>query len=217
MKKNIINCLVILVLFTMATSTFSAIAQKESFKKTQFTLRGAFNMFSANGADTDYVAGTNDFPVTPAYSAPAFGIGLTLFTSPSFAIGIDVRYGLSAKVDLRDPSDQETVNVETLKNIVGTLSFHKYFELSKQMQLNVSLGGGAENLMANDTEYTGSFGSKVVVAAAKSFSPLAAAGIGFQYMFGDSLGVSVEFRGTYIFREQAQLIISPALALVLKF
>jgi hypothetical protein len=143
---------------------------------------------------------------------------LTFLGSSLFSFGFDVRYGLAAKVDLLDPSDQEAVNVDTPKNLIATINLFKYISFSKQMQLCISLGGGAEYLMVVDKEYIGSLGNKMFVTAPKKpFSPLAAAGIGFQYMLSDSLGVALEFQGTYIFRKLPQILISPVLAIVLKF
>ena len=94
---------------------------QESFLKKQFCLRGGLGMFSVNGAEGDYAAGANDFPVTPAYQSPAFGFGFAVFTSRSFAVGLDFRYGLSASVDLRDPSDGETISADTPKNLTAAI------------------------------------------------------------------------------------------------
>lgn len=215
MKKNIFICVAILAVMLLAAGNLPA---KNSFKKMQFTLRGGLNMFNANGKDSDYKAGENDFPVTPAYKAPVFGSGLTFFTSPSFAIGLDVCYGLSAKVDLRDPSDGETIPVDTPKNLVAALNLFQYFNLSKQMQLFISLGGGAEYRLAEEEEYLSNLGSTIIISApAKPLAPLAAGGIGLQYMLSDALGINLECSAIYIFRDPAQILVSPALALVLKF
>ena len=218
MKKNIFIYVAVLAVMLLAAGNLSAINIKKNFKKTQLTLRGGLNMFRVNGAESEYVAGTNDFPVTPAYKESVCGIGLAFFTSPSFAIGFDFRYGLAAKVDLRDPSDGETIRVDTPKNLIAALNLYQYFNLSKQMQIFISLGGGGEYRMADDKEYTSNLGSKIIIAApAKPFSPLAAAGIGFNYMFFDSLGISLECQGAYIFRTPKQILISPTLGINLKF
>jgi hypothetical protein len=215
MKKNIFICVVVLAVMVLAPGDLSA---KNSFKKTQFTLCGGLNMFRVNGADSDYLTGINDFPVTPAYNAPAFGIGLTFFISPSFAVGFDVRYGFSAKVDLRDPSDGETIQADAPKNLIAEINLFQHFNLSKQMQLFISLGGGGEYRMVEEKEYMSNLGNKIIISApAKPISPLAAAGIGLQYMFSNALGINLECRVTYIIRDPYQILVSPALALVLKF
>ena len=225
MKKNTLIILTIIIILLIANFQLMAIQQptrksflKESFLKKQFCLRGGLNMFSVNGADSDYMAGTNDFPVTPAYQSPTFGFSFAVFTSRSFAVGLDVRYGLSTQVDLRDPSDAETIPVDTPKNLVVALNLFQYFNLSKQMQLFISLGGGTEYRMAEDKEYLSNLGSTIIISApATPLSPLAAGGIGLQYMFSDALGINLECWATYIFRDPAQILVSPALALVLKF
>jgi hypothetical protein len=225
MKKNTLIILTLTTILLLANFQLMAFQQpasksflKESFLRKQFCLRGGLNMFSVNGADSDYMAGTNDFPVTPAYQSPAFGFSFAVFTSRSFAVGLDVLYGLSAKVDLRDPSDGETIPVNMPKNLVAALNLFQYFNLSEQMQLFVSLGGGAEYRMAEEEKYLSNLGSEIIISApAKPLSPLAAAGIGLQYMLSAALGINLECWATYIFRDPAQVLFSPALALVLKF
>jgi hypothetical protein len=215
MKKNIFICVAVLALILTAAGNLSA---KNSYKKTQFTVGSGLNLFTATGSDSDYKAGENDFPVTPTYKALACEIGLTFFTSPSFAVGFDFRYGFLANVDLIDPSDKETISVDTPQNLIAALNLYQYFDLSRQMQFFISLGGGAEYLMAKDGEYTGTLGSKIIILAPeKPLSPLAAVGIGLQYLFSAEVGINFEFRATYVFRNPGQLIISPDLALVLRF
>lgn len=215
MRKNRYIGVAVIAFMLLAAGNLSAATK---FKKTQFTLRGGFNMFQAAGSDSDYIAGENDFPVTPAYQAAGMGIGLAFFKSKTFAIGVNVLYGLSTQVDLSDPSDGETIQVDTPKSLVAVLGLSKYFDLSKQLQAFASLGAGGEFRMADDKEFVSNLGSRIVVSAPeKPFSPLAALGAGVQYMISSSLGVAVEVQGLYVFRDPAQLIISPVLALVMKF
>ncbi len=191
---------------------------QESFLKKQFCLRGGLGLFSANGAVGDYVAGANDFPVTPAYQSPAFGFGFAVFTSRHFAVGLDIRYGLSTSVDLRDPSDGETIPADTPKNLTAVFSLYKYFDFSERLGLYVSIGGGLENLMVEEKEYVSNLGNKIIIAAPeKALSPLAAGGIGLQAMLSRSLGIALDVQGAYILRKAAQILVSPSLGLVLKF
>jgi hypothetical protein len=225
MKKKTFNIVTTMTLLLLADFGLMAIETsgnksflQESFLKRQFSLYGGLNAFAVNGANSDYKAGTNDFPVTPAYQAPAFGLGFVYFTSRYFAIGLDVGYGLSAKVDLRDPSDGETIRVGTPTNIVAVLNVLRYLDLSRQMRLYVSLGGGAECRLAKDKAYISALGSEIISSApAKPLSPMAAVGAGGEYMFSAALGINLECRATYVFRSPARLLIAPALALVLKF
>lgn len=220
MKKNTLIIFSIIFVLLLANVQLMAYQQpaKKSLLKKQFCLRGGLNMFGINGADSDYVAGGNDFPTTPAYQGSAFGFSFAVFTSRSFAIGLDVRYGLSASVDLRDPSDGETISVDTPKNLTAVFNLYKYFNFSKRLALYVSIGGGMENLMAEEKEYVSSLGNKIIIVAPENaFSPLAAGNIGLQAMLSRSLGIAFDFQAVYIFRKTAQMLFSPSLALVLKF
>ena len=158
------------------------------------------------------------FLLTPSYQSPALGFGLAFFTSRSFAVGLDVRYGFSAQVELRDPSDGETIAVDTPKNLTAVINFYNYFNLSRRLGLYVSLGGGLENLMAEEKEYLSNLGNKIIIVAPdRALSPLAAGALGLQAMLSRSLGLAFDFQAAYVFRNKNQLLLSPSLALVLKF
>jgi len=225
MKKNpsiILAAMTMLLFAGLGLRAIEPAARKKSstgrFLREQFRLSCGLNMFAASGSNGDYSAGSNDFPVTPAYQSPAFGLGFAHFFSRSFAVGLDVGYGLSAAVDLRDPSDGETVPVDTPKNLIAVLSMLQCLDLSRQMCLFFSLGGGAEYRMGEDREYGSASGSRIIIGApAKPLSPLAAVGVGLRCMFSPALGVDLECRASYIFRDPVQLLIAPTLALVLKF
>jgi len=187
-------------------------------KKKQFTLRSGLNLFSACGSVSDYQPGENDFPVAPAFTAPAAGIGLAFFSSPSLAVGVDVVYSASAKVDLRDPSDGETIRASTPKNLMAVCSLFQYLRLSHRLQFSVSLGVGVEMRMAKAEEYISDLGSRIIInAPAPVVSPLAVAGIGGQWLASRELAVGLECRAFCFFRGPIQFLISPALTLGLKF
>jgi len=220
MKKNTLIIVTIISMLLLAKMQLVGyqLPVKKSFQKKQFCLRGGLNMFGSNGADSDYVAGANDFPVTPAYQSSVLGFGFAFFTSRSFAIGLDIRYGLSAAVDLRDPSDGETIPVDTPKNFTAVFNLYKYFDFSKRLGLYVSVGGGLENLMAEEKEYLSNLGNKIIIAGPdKALSPLAAGALGLQAMLSRSLGLAFDFQAAYVFRKKNQLLLSPSLALVFKF
>ena len=225
MKKNIPVMLAGMTLLLLAQVQLLAVLQpagksylQGSFLKKQLCLRGGLNWFSVNGADSDYAAGTNDFPVTPAYRSPAFGLGFAVFISRHFAIGLDVRYGFSTQVDLRDPADGETISADTPKNLTAVFNLYKHFDFSRRLGLYVAIGGGIENLMVEEKEYISNLGNKIGIAAPeKALSPLAAGGIGLQAMLSRSLGIAFDLQAAYVLRKTAQIVVSPSLALVLKF
>ena len=225
MKKNMPILQALITVLLLAGLQLGAVQQpakksmtKAGWQKSQFWLRGGLNWSSANGADGDYVAGANDFPVTPSHQAPVLGLGFAVFTSRHLAVGLDVRYGLSTSVDLRDPADGETIPADTPTNLTAVINLYKYVDLSPRLGFFVSIGGGIENLMAEEKEYVSSLGNKIIIAAPdKALSPLAACGLGVQAMLNRSLGIAIDLQAAYIFRKTAQLLVAPSLALVVKF
>jgi hypothetical protein len=215
MNKNLSLCVIALSAVWLIAADLAAITVP---KKKQLTLRGGLNLFSACGSAGDYRAGENDFPVNPAFMAPAVGIGLTFFSSPSSAIGFDVAYGASATVDLRDPSDGETIRAATPKNLTAACSLLKYLPLSRRLKFSASLGIGAEMRMAKEEEYISDLGSRIIIGApAPAISPLAVAGIGGQWLASRELVVGLECRAFCFFRGPIQFLVAPALILGLKF
>lgn len=202
---------------TRSAKSAKAVKKAKAAKKTRFILRAGLNMFQSNGSDGDYIAGVNDFPSTPAYQAPVLGIGLLFPSSKSLAFGVNVSYGLSAQVDLRDPSDGETIQAEPPKSLLAVLNLAKTIQFSRQMQLLVSLGAGAEYRMGGDQEFVSSLGNRIIMKAPeKPFSPLVALAAGLHYMIADSLGVALDLQGAYVFRDPSQLLVTPSLGLILK-
>jgi hypothetical protein len=215
MKRNLRVVAVALAAVWLTAGELAAITVPQ---KKQFILRGGLNLFSACGSAGDYRAGENDFPVTPAFTAPAAGIGLTFFSSPSAAIAFDVAYGASANVDLRDPSDGETIRAATPKSLMASCGLFFYLRLSRRLQFSVSFGAGAEIRMANEEEYVSDLGSRILISApAPAISPLAVAGIGGQWMISREWAIGLECRAFCFFRGPIQFLVSPALALGLKF
>jgi hypothetical protein len=215
MKRNLQGGVVALAAMWLIAGELAAITVP---KKKQFTLRGGLDLFSACGSASDYRPGQNDFPVTPAFAAPAAGIGLTFFSSPSAAIAFDVAYGASVRVDLRDPSDGETIRAAAPKSLMAACSLFHYLRLSRRLQFSVSLGAGAEIRMAKEEEYVSDLGSRILIGApAPALSPMAVAGIGGQWLASNEMAIGLECRTFCFFRGPIQFLVAPALTLGLKF
>ena len=65
------------------------------------------------GSEDEYVMGENDFPVTPAHTPLGFGADFAYSFTKNIAIALEARYILSSEVALIDPSDQDTVEINT--------------------------------------------------------------------------------------------------------
>jgi hypothetical protein len=214
MKLNRIVCVALAVLLLLSAVDLAAAGKYNK----RFSLFGGLNMFGASGSESDYVAGENDFPVIPSYQAPFVGLSIAFSSSRLSAWGLDFRYGLAGTVDRRDPSDNETVSVDTPQNLAAILFIQRSLIPSGPLSLFVLIGGGVEYRMATEKEYVSSLGSKIVVGKPdKPLAPLVAGGLGLQYMLGGRFGVGAECRVSYAVRKPAQMIIAPALALVVKF
>jgi hypothetical protein len=193
------------------------LAAAGSHQKKRFFLLAGMNLFNASGSDSDYKAGENDFPRFPGYPSPVAGLGLAFFTSPRSAWGIDIRYGPSARVDLSDPSDHETIRVDAPQNLTAVAYLQRCFGLSGSLTVSVSAGGGVEYRLAEEKEFISNLGNRIIIGAPKQpLAPLLAAAVGLQFMFSGALGFGLECRAAYAFRQPGQLIVTPALLLVLK-
>jgi hypothetical protein len=213
MKLNKVICITLAVLLLSAVD----LAAAAKYKK-RFSLIGGLHLFGASGSKSDYLAGENDFPAIPSYQAPFIGLGAAFITSRLSAWGLDVRYGLAATVDRRDPSDNETLIVDSPKNLTAVVFGQRFLNLSGPLVLFVSAGAGVEYRLGEAKEFISDLGNKIIMGAPKKpLAPLLAAGAGLQYMLGDRFGVGAECRLAYALRKPAQMVITPALALVLKF
>jgi hypothetical protein len=187
-------------------------------KKISLELVGGVNWFAAAGSDSDHVAGENDFPGSPAYSAPALGLRAALLVSPRWAWTFDARYGLSAAIDLRDPSDQETVRVDAPGYLTAVAGGRRLFVLSRSLALHAAIGAGIEYRRVEEREFISDLGSKIIITApARPLSPLLAADIGLRYEFTAALAIGVECRAACALRRPALWAVTPALVLALRF
>jgi hypothetical protein len=187
-------------------------------KKVSLELLGGMNLFAASGSESDYIAGDNDFPRSPAYAAPAMGLRAALFTSPQWAWAIDVRFGFSAAIDLSDPSDHETVRVDAPSYLTAVVGRQRFFSLSRSLALHAAIGAGIEYRLVEAQEFISDLGSKIIIGApAKPLSPLLAAGIGVRCAIGATLAIGVECRAAYTLRQPSLWVVTPAMVLALRF
>jgi len=185
------STLFILVLGFIANLAFAQ-------EKNQFTSFAGLNYIMKYGSVTDYVQGENDFPVTPAHMPPVFGVSYARFFSAKLGIEVDFRYILNSKVILEDPSDGDTINIETAQhymltgNLIYQLSTGKFIPY-------VLAGGGFDSLVnAKDQTINSSLGYEVTYAVPeKKIDFVVCAGAGFNYFIGSNLGLRFDAR--YIF------------------
>ncbi len=112
---------------------------------------GGFNRVLEYGCDCDYVQGENDFPVTPAHTTASVGMGLGYMLGKGFGLELDGRYHSNTEVTLTDPSDGDTVNIDTAKHYAITLNL-LYQILKDSVRPYVLAGAGIDTLVDVQTQ-----------------------------------------------------------------
>lgn len=184
------------IVFAMTLCTGAAHAQ--SF---QLSVFGGIDHVFAYGSEDDYVLGANDFPVTPAHTPQILGASLTFFFTENFGLELDGRYVFSSKVTLEDPSDQDTVEIDTAKHYSLTLNLLYHF-MSGKLRPYIAAGGGFDKLMAADATYTTEYGFEITLEAPeKTVDAIANFGAGMNYFLSSSLGLKLDVRYMVIFAD----------------
>jgi outer membrane beta-barrel protein len=186
----------IFTVFAIPFLTGAAYAQKF-----QFSVFGGINHVFKYGSEDDFVLGENHFPVTPTHTPPIFGASLSLFFSENLGLELDWRYVFSSKVILVDPSDQDTVEIDSSKHYSLTLNLLYQF-MSGKLRPYVVAGGGFDNLSAEDATYTSEYGFAITLEAPeKTLDAVANFGAGMNYFVSDNLGLKLDVRYVMIFAD----------------
>lgn len=186
----------VFIVFALPLLTGSAHAQKF-----QFSVFGGLNHVFEYGSEDDYALGENDFPVTPAHTPLALGASLAYYFSENLGLELDWRYVLSSKVTLEDPSDQDTVAIDSSKHYSLTLNLLYQF-MSGKLRPYVLAGGGFDKLLAEDATYTSDYGFEITLEAPeKTLDAVANLGAGLNYFVSDSLALKLDVRYVMIFAD----------------
>jgi hypothetical protein len=173
----------VLILLFITSSNF---AQAQKF---QVYIFSGVNHVLEYGSEDDYVMGENDFPVTPAHTPANFGVAFAYFFTKDMGIELDGRYTLSSTATLQDPSDQDTVEISTLKHFAVTLNFIYQFSKGK------------------DEAYTTKYGYPFTYEVPeKAFDFLTNIGAGIQYFINLNFGARLDFRYVLIFDDPNNVI-----------
>lgn len=163
-------------------------------KKFQLSILGGLNHVFEYGSESDYKPQENDFPVNKAHAPKNFGATFAYFFTDSIGIELDGRYTLSSKVTLEDPSDNDTVEIDTSKHYSITLNF-LYQMLRGNLRPYIIAGTGIDKLLAKDETYTSEDGYEIeFVAPEKTIDPVINLGAGLCYFISENLGARLDFR-----------------------
>ncbi|MCP2520025.1 porin family protein [Candidatus Aminicenantes bacterium AC-335-A11] len=193
--KNTLLYRKLFVLFLILFISFPIYAQT---RRHQFTLFGGFNHVFEYGSEEDYILGENDFPVTPSHTPPVFGLSYSFFFFKNLGLELDFRYILNSKLTLRDPSDDDTIKIDSNKHysFTGNLIFQL---LSGKFRPYIIVGAGFDTLVnVEDQTLTSEYGFPVFLKAPEKTTDFVGnIGGGILYFFGSSFGTRIDSR--YIF------------------
>lgn len=167
----------------------------------QLSIFGGANYVFEYGSVDDYSLGENDFPVVPSHTPLNFGLSFAIFFTQSLGVELEGRYFISSGMILEDPSDLDTVEIDSSKHYsltanlilqIGTGTIRPY----------VVLGGGFDKLLAEDQSYTSEYGYEIeFLAPEKTIDLLAQAGVGMEVLFGSRGGLRLDARYIHIFSD----------------
>ncbi len=193
------------ILLSLGFLFMFCLPQKILAQKFQFSVFGGVNHVFAYGSEQDYVFGENDFPVTPSHTPFNFGVSFSAFLTHNIGVELDGRYILSSPVTLMDPSDNDTVAIDTSKHYAVTLNFLYRF-LDGKLRPYFLLGGGVDKLLGEDRTYVTEYGWDVeFIAPEGTLDPVANLGGGVHYFVKPNLGIRVDLRYVLIFSEPDRL------------
>ncbi len=151
------------------------------------------------GEEEDYVMGENDFPVTPGHASFNFGAAVDLFITRHLGVELDARYAFSTKVILEDPSDLDTVEVDTAKHYALSLNV-VYRLLGRRLSPYLLVGVGMDRLLAQEETYISEYGYEIeFLPPEKASNFVTNIGGGIELFLLSNLGARIDVRYSVIF------------------
>ena len=185
-----------ILIFLLAFLTKEVTGENVRF---QLSFLSGFNHVFEYGKEEEYVMGENDFPVTPSHTPLSLGITCAYFFGKKIGIEAGGRFFSGSDLILRDPSDDDTVKIDSSRHISLTVNLMYRFSDKKVMPYAV-VGIGLDYLLAEEGIYTSTYGYSVdIVAPERTTDLLAAFGAGIDLHFSRSLGFRGDVRYMLLF------------------
>lgn len=187
---------ILLIIFILALLVNFSFGKEKRFRVS--FLSGLNHVFKF-GSEDDYAIGKNDFPVIPAHTPANFGAGFAVFFIKNIGIELEGRYILTSRVTLLDPSDKDTIKINTARHFALTVNFFCQF-LSGKFRPYLILGSGFDKLLPKGGTYTTEYGYEVdLMTPEKTIDPTYHVGCGIDYFLNSSLGARFDVRYVFIF------------------
>jgi opacity protein-like surface antigen len=117
-KRFVIASLALLLFLSLP----GLVSAQQQDAKVYLHFFGGLNWVFEYGCNCDYEQSVNDFPLTPAHGTSIVGGGFGYLLGKGFGLELDARYFGSTEVTLTDPSDGDTVKINSAKHYAITLN-----------------------------------------------------------------------------------------------
>ncbi len=194
MKKTVIYLMFILM-FTVSLSA-------QHFQITGFA--GVNSVFKY-GSENDYIAGANDFPVTPSHKTPNLGLSLSYYLTENLGLQLSGIYNFSTKIKLEDPSDGDSVEINSAKNYSFLLELYYEKRIGK-ITPYISLGGGINKIIGHSETVLSEYGWEIeFLPPERTIDPVFSVGSGIKYNFSDVFGLNIGIKYNLIFSKSNKI------------
>ncbi len=175
------------------------------FGSTDFYVFGKGSFVGKTGSEDQYKEGENDFPIASPFTIGGLGMGLKTDIYPLF-FGIEFHYNLRGKTTLTDPSDNDTVNINTYNYASGFIMFGTNLIKKKRLTLFINTGIGLSYALNTEMKtYVSDYGYETQIEPPEKKYPLTAfAGLGMKIHFNSFLGFLLNTRYQYMDQNPAQ-------------
>lgn len=188
-----------------------------AYSEVQFYIFGKGNFIGASGSESDYEIGVNEFPLVSSHQN--YGTGFGLKFGGTLFIGLEGHYNFGGKAIHTDPSDNDTVEMDTYKCTSGFLTLGVNIVRSSVLRLYINGGGGVSYYVdAEGKTYVSEDNIAVEVDPLEKKYKLAGfGGIGLELYFSQTGGILLNARYLHIGVEEPQPIYMVMAGLVWKF
>jgi outer membrane protein W len=206
-------------LILAALLAVAAMGQAQS-GKVQITAFYGVNQHYEYGSVEDFESGYNHFPVMPAHSPRNFGGSFAYFFTRWFGLEYDMRSTGRTEVTLTDPSDGDTLTIQTPKHLSITLNV-LLEPLRGRISPYILLGGGINRVQAVDETYITEYGFEVIMQTPSEDSRvdmLVQAGAGVNALVYKYFGLRADVRYMVVFDDPYQVrSLNATLGLIARF
>jgi hypothetical protein len=180
---------ILIVFFVFITNKSSA----DDFRILVSFLSG-FNHVFEYGNEEEFVMGENDFPVTPAHTSLSLGASCGYFLAKNFGLEVDGRFYFSSDLILRDPSDNDTIQIDSSRHF-SIMADVIYQFLDKKIIPYTVAGIGLDFLLAKEGTTISKNGYEVdIVAPERTLDLLVNFGMGIKLFISKTLGLRGDIR-----------------------